>query len=125
MSLDFKNELAERLIRYASIDSQSDEESATVPSSKIQYDMLYLLEKELKELNLIDVKITDYGTLIATIPGNIKGSAIGFLAHVDTAPQFNASNVKPRIIKNYDGSDIKFPDNEYLILSPKEFFCMI
>ena len=121
MSLDFKNELAERLIRYASIDSQSDEESATVPSSKIQYDMLYLLEKELKELNLIDVKITDYGTLIATIPGKIKGAAIGFLAHVDTAPQFNASNVKPRIIKNYDGSDIKFPDNEYLILSPKEF----
>jgi tripeptide aminopeptidase len=121
MSLDFKNELAERLIRYASIDSQSDEESATVPSSKIQYDMLYLLEKELKELNLIDVKITDYGTLIATIPGKIKGAAIGFLAHVDTAPQFNASNVKPRIIKNYDGSDIKFPDDENLILSPKEF----
>ena len=49
MSLDFKNELAERLIRYASIDSQSDEESATIPSSKIQYNMLYLLEKELKE----------------------------------------------------------------------------
>lgn len=121
MSLDFKNELAERLIRYASIDSQSDEESATVPSSKIQYDMLYLLEKELKELNLIDVKITDYGTLIATIPGKIKGAAIGFLAHVDTAPQFNASNVKPRIIKNYDGSDIKFPDDVNLILSPKEF----
>ena len=121
MSLDFKNELAERLIRYASIDSQSDEESATLPSSKIQYDMLYLLEKELKELNLIDVKITDYGTLIATIPGKIKGPTIGFLAHVDTAPQFNASNVKPRIIKNYDGSDIKFPDDENLILSPKEF----
>ena len=121
MSLDFKNELAERLIRYASIDSQSDEESATLPSSKIQYDMLYLLEKELKEFNLIDVKITEYGTLIATIPGKIKGSAIGFLAHVDTAPQFNATNVKPRVIKNYNGSDIKFPDNETLMLSPSEF----
>ena len=67
------------------------------------------------------MKITDYGTLIATIPGKIKGAAIGFLAHVDTAPQFNASNVKPRIIKNYDGSDIKFPDDVNLILSPKEF----
>ena len=78
MSLDFKNELAERLIRYASIDSQSDEESATVPSSKIQYDMLYLLEKELKELNLIDVKITDYGTLIATIPGKLKEQQLVF-----------------------------------------------
>ena len=112
MSLDFKNELAERLIRYTSIDSQSNEESFTTPSSKIQYDMLYLLEKELKELKIEDVNITEYGTLIATIPGKIKGPAIGFLAHVDTAPQFNATNVKPRIIKNYDGSDIKFPDNK-------------
>ena len=64
MSLDFKNELAERLIRYASIDSQSDEESATVPSSKIQYDMLYLLEKELKEkkkgLNLLKMEKKQY-----------------------------------------------------------------
>ncbi len=60
MSLDFKNELAERLIRYASIDSQSDEDSARVPSSKILYDMLYLLAKALKELNLIDVNFTDY-----------------------------------------------------------------
>ena len=121
MSLDFKNELAERLIRYTSIDSQSNEESFTTPSSKIQYDMLYLLEKELKELKIEDVNITEYGTLIATIPGKIKGPAIGFLAHVDTAPQFNATNVKPRIIKNYDGSDIKFPDNKSLILSPGEF----
>ena len=121
MSLNFKNELAERLIRYTSIDSQSNEETLTTPSSKIQYDMLYLLEKELKEFNLEDVRITEYGTLIATIPGNIKCPIIGFLAHVDTAPQFNATNVKPRIIKNYNGSDIKFPDNKALVLSPDDF----
>ena len=121
MSLNFKNELTERLMRYAAIDSQSEEESNTLPSSKIQYDMLHLLEKELKELNLKDVKITKYGTLIATIPGNTESTPIGFLAHVDTAPQFNATNVKPRVIKNYNGSDIKFPDNKSLILSPSEF----
>ena len=121
MLFNFKDELAERLMRYASIDSQSDEESFITPSSVIQYDMLNLLEKELKEFNLADIKITEYGTLIATVPGKIKGEAICFLAHVDTAPQFNATNVKPRMIKNYDGSDIKFPDNDNLILSPNEF----
>ena len=71
MLFNFKDELAERLMRYASIDSQSDEESFITPSSEIQYDMLNLLEKELKEFNLADIKITEYGTLIATVPGKI------------------------------------------------------
>ena len=121
MTNQFERELGDRLLRYAAIDSQSDEESATTPSTNSQYDMLKLLEKELKDMEAQDVQITDYGVVLATIPGNTKGPTIGFLAHVDTAPQFNAQGVKPRIIKGYNGGDITFPDDPSLILSPKDF----
>ena len=121
MTNQFEKELGDRLLRYAAIDSQSKEDSATTPSTNIQYDMLKLLEKELKDMKAQDVQITDYGVVLATIPGNTKGPTIGFLAHVDTAPQFNAKGVKPRIIKGYNGGEITFPDDPSLILSPKDF----
>ena len=117
----FEKELGDRLLRYAAIDSQSEEESATIPSTNSQYDMLRLLEKELKDMKAHNVQITDYGVVLATIPANTKGPTIGFLAHVDTAPQFNAKGVKPRIIRGYNGGDITFPDDPSLILSPKDF----
>jgi len=75
----------------------------------------------LNEIGAEDVEITDYGVVLATIPGNKKGPTIGMLAHVDTAPQFNAKGVKPRIIKGYNGGDITFPDDPDLILSPEAF----
>ena len=121
MIQEFENELGNRLLKYAAIDSQSNEDSATTPSTEDQYSMLKLLEKELKDIKAQDIQITDYGVVLATIPGNKKGPTIGFLAHVDTAPQFNAKNVKPRLIKGYNGGDITFPDNASLILSPKDF----
>ena len=67
------------------------------------------------------MQLTDYGTVLATIPGNTDGPTIGFLAHVDTAPQFNATGVKPRVIKGYNGGDITFPDNSELTLSPIDY----
>jgi len=115
---DFDAELQDRLVRYAAIDSQSDEDSPSAPSTAIQYDMLRLLEQELTDIGATDVVVTDYGTVIATIPGNSDGPTIGFLAHVDTAPQFNATGVKPRVIKGYNGGEITFPDNPELTLSP-------
>lgn len=117
----FDSELETRLVRYCAIDSQSDMDSPTAPSTAIQHEMLDLMVAELTGIGATDVTKTDYGTVIATIPGNTDGPVIGFLAHVDTAPQFNATGVKPRVIKGYNGGDITYPDNPDLILSPDAF----
>lgn len=116
----FDQELEDRLVRYAAIDSQSDETSTKTPSTKIQFDMLNLLKQELSEIGAHDVELTEDSVVVATIPGNVPGPTVGFLAHVDTAPQFNASGVKPRVIKGYNGGDITFPDNPDLVLSPED-----
>ena len=121
MLQSFDQELEERLIRYAAIDSQSDEGSTSSPSSEIQLDILRLLEAELSEIGAKNVQLTDYGVVLATIPGTSDGPTVGFLAHVDTAPQFNATGVKPRVIHGYNGGDITFPDAPGLILSPVEY----
>lgn len=120
MKTPFDQELQDRLTRYAAIDSQSDENSPSSPSTAIQFDMSNLLVEELKAIGAQDVTLTDYGTVLATVPGNTDGPTVGFLAHVDTAPQFNAAGVKPRVISGYNGGDITFPDNPDLVLSPQD-----
>ena len=116
---DFHAELESRLIRYASIDSQSNDGGTASPSTEIQMTILRLLETELREIGAADVQLTPYGTVIATIPGNVPGPTIGLLAHIDTAPQFNATGVKPRVIRGYNGGTISFPDNPTLTLTPE------
>ncbi|SLN34500.1 Peptidase T [Falsiruegeria litorea R37] len=116
----FDAELQDRLMRYAAIDSQSDETTGITPSTECQWDMLRLLEQELVEIGASDVELTDYGVVLATVPGTVPGPTIGFLAHVDTAPQFNATGVKPRVIEGYNGGDITYPDDADLVLSPKD-----
>ncbi|WP_068299317.1 peptidase T [Pararhodobacter sp. CCB-MM2] len=118
---DFTKELADRLVRYCAIDSQSDADSPSSPSTAIQLDMQHLLVAELTEMGAQDVTLTEYGAVLATIPGTAEGPTVGFLAHVDTAPQFNASGVKPRIIKGYNGGAISYPDDPALSLNPEEF----
>ena len=115
----FDAELESRLLRYCAIDSQSDEDSPAQPSTARQLDMARLLETELREMGAADVRITDYGTVLATIPGTAPGPVIGFLAHVDTAPQFNATGVKPRVIRGWNGGAISYPDDPTLTLSPE------
>ena len=115
----FDAELEARLVRYAAIDSQSDETSVTMPSTPQQWDMQRLLQAELAEIGASAIRLTDYGTLLATIPATAPGPTIAFLAHVDTAPQFNASGVTPRVIHGYNGGPISFPDNAALTLSPE------
>jgi tripeptide aminopeptidase len=121
MQRPFDTELETRLCRYAAVDSQSAAGSSTSPSTAIQLDLLRMLQAELAEIGAQDVKLTDYGVVLATIPGTVPGPTIGFLAHVDTAPQFNATGVKPRVIRGYNGGDISFPDDPALVLSPAEF----
>ena len=121
MNDHWDTELTERLMRYAAIDSQSDDLSKGAPSTEIQFEILNLLKQELEEMGAKDVQLTDYGVILATIPGNVAAPTIGLLAHVDTAPQFNASGVKPRVIKGYNGGDITFPNDPALVLSPAEY----
>jgi tripeptide aminopeptidase len=116
----FDRELEERLVRYARIDTQSDETSPTSPSTSSQLDLLRLLERELKEVGAQDVRLTDYGVVLATLRATTRSAAppIAFLAHVDTAPAFNATNVRPIVHRNYAGGDLVLPDDPTIVLSP-------
>jgi len=120
MSHDFQDELTSRLIRYCKIDSQSDADSQSSPSTETQLDMQHLLISELKEIGAQDVTLTPYGTVLATLPSTAGSDVptLALLAHVDTAPQFNATGVKPVVHKSYNGGDISFPDAPELTLSP-------
>jgi tripeptide aminopeptidase len=119
----FHSELEERLIRYARIDTQSDEASATSPSTSKQLDLLRLLADELREIGAQDVTLADYGAVLATIPATVKTQAptIAFLAHVDTAPAFNGTGVEPLVHREYAGDDIVLPDDPHAVLSPAHF----
>jgi tripeptide aminopeptidase len=122
MDAALAHELEDRLVRYCVIDTQSDENSPTTPSTGKQFDLLNLLVDELRQLGVSDVTLTAYGAVLGTIPANVEGPAptIGFLAHVDTSPGFNATDVKPIVHRAWDGSDIRFPDNAELVLTGSE-----
>lgn len=114
-----KETVIERLIRYAKIDTQSNEESPTTPSTEKQWDLLRVLESELKEIGMEEVSVDEFGYLFATLPANTEKEipTIGFLAHVDTATDYTGTNVNPQRHDNYDGGDIQL--NEKVVLSPK------
>lgn len=102
-------ELKERFLKYVAINTRSDENSDTFPSTAVQWDLLNALVEEMKLLGLQDVTIDKYGYAMGTIPatpGKENAPVIGFLAHVDTAPDMSGENVRPRIIECYDGRDI-------------------
>ncbi|AKS69856.1 peptidase T [Staphylococcus schleiferi] len=103
-----KEQIIERLTRYTKINTQSDPNSESTPSTTRQWDLLHLLEKELSAMGL-QTDLDDQGYLFATLEANIEVPVptIGFLAHVDTSPDFNAANVNPQIVDNYDGGIIK------------------
>ncbi|WP_251519112.1 MULTISPECIES: peptidase T [Staphylococcus] len=103
-----KKDLIERLTRYVKIDTQSNPESTTTPSTEKQWDLLNLLDQELKAFGL-ETELDDNGYLFATLESNVSRPlpTVGFLAHVDTSPDFNASNVNPQIIDKYDGETIQ------------------
>ena len=120
MKTNFDSELEQRLVRYCKIDTQADEKSPTSPSTEIQFDLLRLLVDELTEIGVRDAQLTDYGAVLATIPATVAKAVptIAFLAHVDTAPGYNATGVKPIVHHNYDGGDIILPDDPEQVLSP-------
>lgn len=120
---DITAALESRLLRYVQIDTQSDETSSTVPSTHKQCVLLELLQHELETLGAHNVRLTDTGFVIATIPATIDSAdvpRIALLAHVDTAPDFNGSGVKPIVHRSYDGSPISLPDDRAQVLSPAD-----
>ncbi len=114
-----KENMIDRFTEYVKIDTQSDPQSSTRPSTKKQLDLLDLLENQLKELGLFVDYDRDNGYIYAKLEGNVSGPAVGFLAHVDTAPDLSGKNVKPNVIEKYDGSVIKL--NEEYSLDPNIF----
>lgn len=116
-----KEELIERLSRYAKIDTQSDASSETVPSTDKQWNLLKELETELNAIGLSDVNLDNKGYLFATLPANTEGKkTIGFLAHVDTATDFTGTNVKPQLVK-YEGGSIVLNEALNIVLTPEQF----
>ena len=115
----------ERLISYLKIDTESVPDREVIPSSEKQFDLARLLEKELKEMGVSDVRLDEHCYVYARIPSNLSGEekektpALGLIAHMDTSPSARGKNVSPRIVKNYDGKDIILNEEEKL--SPKIF----
>ncbi len=115
--------LIERFLKYVKIDTQSDENSQTCPSTEKQLVLAKLLVEELNSLGLSDVSLDKNGYVMATLPSNIDRNVpvIGFISHMDTSPDMSGENVNPQIIKNYDGGDIIINKEKNLVLSPKLF----
>lgn len=114
--------VVERLIRYCKVDTQSDPENESVtPSSEKEFDLARILEKELKELDVQDVTLDEHCYVYGWLPSNIdkKVPTVGFIAHMDTAPDYSGTNVKPRIIENFDGNDIVL--NETMVTKMEDF----
>lgn len=114
--------IKDRFLRYVAVDTQSNEESESQPSAAKELDLLRMLRDELLELG-VRAELDEFGYVMAYIPSNIetKVPAVGFIAHVDTAPDASGAEVKPQLIENYDGSDIALKGVSGLFLKPAEF----
>ena len=119
---DYAFTVAERFLRYVQIDTQSDPNSTTQPSTEKQKDLSRLLVQELQELGITDAHLDEHGYVYATIPANTTKQvpAVCFCAHVDTSSDSSGAGVKPIVHKNYDGSDITLPDDTTQVIRTTE-----
>jgi len=120
----FKMTLKERFLKYVSFDTQSDETSKTMPSTAKQWALARVLVDELKQLGAENVRLSEYGYVMAELPatmGQASVPALGFIAHMDTSSDASGENIKPRIIENYDGGVIVLNEEKHISLDPKQF----
>lgn len=112
------DDLLARFLRYVAIDTQSDPESSSYPSTAKQLDLLRLLKEEAQAMGLSDVELDSYGYLTARLPSNVDHDTktVGFIAHVDTSPELSGKDVKPIVHKNYQGQDIVLPDRKKTVI---------
>ena len=117
------NGLLERFLEYVKVDSQSDPNSNTSPSTARQKDMAKKLVMELYQLGMADVTIDDFGYIMATLPANTKKpvATIGFIAHYDTSPDYNGTGVNPQVHKDYNGETLLINEQLDVRLRPEEF----
>ena len=118
-----KQHIIDRFISYVTVDTESDPNSDTTPSTEKQWNLANALAKELKAIGMKDVTIDDNAYIVATLPSNVdhKVPTIGFISHFDTSPDFSGANVKPQIVEHYDGKDIVLNKKEDIVLSPDYF----
>lgn len=115
--------LIDRFFKYVTIDTESDPNSETTPSTAKQFNLANLLVEELKQIGMQEVGIDEKGYIMATLPSNVSHHVptIGFVSHFDTSPDFTGANVKPQIVENYDGGDIVLNAEKNIVLSPSYF----
>jgi tripeptide aminopeptidase len=115
--------VVDRFIKYAKIDTQSDENSDQTPSTLKQFNLAKEIERELIEMGMTDVSLDNNCYLMATLPANSDTNipTIGFIAHLDTSPDMSGENVRPRIVEQYDGEDILLNEELNIVLSPNDF----
>ncbi|CAM2994850.1 peptidase T [Flavobacterium frigoris] len=115
--------IIDRFISYVTVDTESDSNSETTPSTAKQWVLANQLVEELKKIGMQDVTIDDKSYIMATLPSNVDHEVptIGFVSHFDTTPDFTGANVKPQIIPNYDGKDIVLNAEQNIVLSPSYF----
>lgn len=114
----------ERFLNYVVVETTSDPYAESFPSTKSQLDFGHTLMEEMKELGLTDVTQDEYGYVFGTIPStvpNYKGKILGLIAHMDTAPAASGKNIKPRVIKNYDGAEIVLNAEKKIVMKPEDF----
>ncbi len=120
MTKGIMEKILDRFLRYISVDTQSNEESESQPSTAKQLDLLKMLCKELNDMG-VEATLDEFGYVMGSIPGNVEAPAVGFIAHVDTAPDASGKDVKPQIIDKYDGGAIDLKGVPGLQLKPEEF----
>lgn len=115
--------IIDRFVSYVTIDTESDPNSTTTPSTEKQWNLANKLVDELKAMGMEDVTIDENAYVMATLPSNVEHDVptIGFVAHFDTTPDFTGANVNPQIIENYDGKDIVLNAEQNIVLSPSYF----
>ena len=123
MKSTFMEHLLPRFLEYVVIDTQSDPYSKTTPSTDKQWTLAKKLVMELHRIGMQEVSIDENAYIMATLPSNLdkKVPVIGFISHMDTSPDFSGKNVKPQVIKNYDGKDIVLNKGKNIVLSPNYF----
>ena len=116
-------QIKERFLKYIQIDTQSDPESQTTPSTDKQWDLARLLARELEDIGLEEVSIDENAYIMATLPSNVAHEVptIGFISHFDTSPDYSGSGVKPMIHENYQGQDLVLSEKDNIVLSPSYF----